>query len=414
MTRVVVTGIGAVTPVGNNAADTWEAVLAGRSGIGRITRFDASDLRTQIAAEVKGFSPSPYLSHKEARRMDPLAHYAASAAGQALEDAGLEDWADLDRSRVAVVVGAAVGGMTTMVSGQVELMAKGPGSISPFFIPAILANTPGALIAMKHRFTGPNFALSAACATGNHAIGEALTLLSAGSVDVVVCGGAEACIVALGIGGFDAMRALSTTNDDPPRACRPFDKTRNGFVMGEGAGFLVLESWQHAERRGASVYAEVAGYGATADAYHISAPEPDGTGAFSAMRIAMESASIVPEHIDYINAHGTGTQLNDAIETRAIRRALGAAAYRVPVSSTKAVTGHLLGAAGAVEALIVLLAMRHSQLPPTINLTTPDPACDLDYVPLASRPAEIRVAMSNAFGFGGHNATVLFRRVDGE
>ncbi len=413
MTRVVVTGIGAITPVGNSAADSWEAVLAGRSGIGRITRFDASGLRTQIAAEVKDFSPSPYLSPKEARRMDPLAHYAASAAGQALEDAGLADWAGLDRSRVAVVVGAAVGGMTTMVAGQVELMAKGAGSISPFFIPAILANTPGALIAMKHGFTGPNFALTAACATGNHAIGEALILLRAGAADVVVCGGAEACIVALGVSGFDAMRALSSTNEDPAGACRPFDRMRNGFVMGEGAGFLIMERWEHAERRGASIYAEVAGYGATADAYHIAAPEPDGTGAYSAMRIAMESAGVVPEQVDYVNAHGTGTQLNDAIETRAIKRALGAVAYQVPVSSTKAVTGHLLGAAGAVEALIVLLAMQHGQLPPTINLTTPDPECDLDYVPLTSRPTEIRVAMSNAFGFGGHNATVLFRQVDG-
>lgn len=413
MSRVVVTGMGAVTPVGNNVTDTWEAVLAGQSGIGRITRFDPSGLRTQIAAEVKGFSPSPYLSSKEARRMDPLAHYAASAAGQALEDAGLEDWTGLDRSRVAVVIGAAVGGMTTMVAGQVELMAKGAGSISPFFIPAILANTPGALIAMKYGFTGPNFALTAACATGNHAIGEALMLLRVGAADVVVCGGVEACIVELGVGGFDAMRALSTTNDDPPRACRPFDQMRNGFVMGEGAGFMVLESWQHAERRGAPVYGEVAGYGATADAYHVAAPDPDGRGACAAMRMAMEQAGVVPEQVDYINAHGTGTQLNDAIETHAIKRALGDAAYQVPVSSTKAVTGHLMGAAGTVEALIVLLAMRHGWLPPTINLTTPDPDCDLDYVALVARPAEIGVAMSNAFGFGGHNATVLFRRVDG-
>jgi 3-oxoacyl-[acyl-carrier-protein] synthase II len=412
MSRVVVTGIGAVTPVGNNAADTWKAVLAGQSGIGPITHFDASGLRTQIAAEVKGFSPSPYLSGKEARRMDPLAHYAASAAGQAIEDAGLDDWPGLDRRRVGVVVGAAVGGMTTMVSGQVDLMAKGAGSISPFFIPAILANTPGALIAMKHGFTGPNFALTASCATGNHAIGEALTLLRSRAVDVVICGGAEACIVALGVGGFDAMRALSTSNHDPAGACRPFDKARNGFVMGEGAGFLILERWAQAERRGARVYAEVAGYGATADAYHIAAPDPEGKGAYAAMRMAMEQAGIVPEQVDYINAHGTGTELNDAIETRAIKRALGDVAYRIPVSSTKAVTGHLLGAAGAVEALIVLLAMREGQVPPTINLTTPDPECDLDYVPLTARPARVRVAMSNAFGFGGHNATVLFRQAN--
>jgi 3-oxoacyl-[acyl-carrier-protein] synthase II len=412
MTRVVVTGVGAVTPVGNNASDTWDAVVAGRSGVGPITRFDASGLRTRIAAEVKGFSPYSHLSRKEARRMDPLVHYAVSAAGEAIHDAGLGDWPSLDRSRVAVVVGAAVGGMTTMVAQHAELLAQGPRSIGPFFIPAILTDTPGAVIALKHKYTGPSFALTAACATGNHIIGEATSLIRVGGADAVICAGTEACIVALGIAGFDAMRALSTTNDDPAGACRPFDKMRNGFVMGEGAGVLVLESLQHAEQRGASIYAEVVGYGATADAYHLVAPDPDGDGACAAMRIAMESAGIVPEQVDYINAHGTGTQLNDAIETRAIKRAFGDAAYRVPVSSTKPITGHLLGAAGVVEAVITLMAMEHSVLPPTINLTTADPECDLDYVPLVWRCAEVRVAMSNAFGFGGHNATVLFSRLD--
>jgi 3-oxoacyl-[acyl-carrier-protein] synthase II len=402
MCRVVVTGIGAVTPAGNNVPDTWDAVLSGRSGVGRITHFDASALQTQIAAEVKGFTPEPYVSSKEARRMDPLVHYAVSAAGQAIDDARLDDWPALDRSRVAVVVGSAVGGMTTMVGQHRDLLTKGPRSISPFFVPAILASMPGAVIALKYKFTGPNFCLTAACATGNYTIGEAASLIRAGGADVVICGGAEACIVALGIGGFDAMRALSTENEDPMRACRPFDKTRGGFVMGEGAGVLVLESLEHAQRRGASIYAEVAGYGATADAYHIVAPDPGGAGAFAAMRIGMESAGIAPEEVDYVNAHGTGTPLNDVIETQAIKRLLGDVAYRVPISSTKPITGHMLGAAGVVEAIFALLAMRHGTLPPTINLTTPDPECDLDY--------EVHVTMSNSFGFGGHNATVLFRK----
>jgi 3-oxoacyl-[acyl-carrier-protein] synthase II len=410
MCRIVVTGVGAVTPAGNNVPDTWDAVLSGRSGVGRITHFDASELQTQIAAEVKDFTPEPYLSSKEARRMDPLVHYAASAAGQAIEDARLDTWSALDRSRVAVVVGAAVGGMTTMVGSHSELLAKGPRSISPFFIPAILASMPGAVIALKYKFTGPNFCLTAACATGNHTIGEAASLIRTGGADVVICGGAEACIVALSIGGFDAMRALSSENDDPQRACRPFDKTRSGFVMGEGAGVLVLESLEHAWRRGASIYAEVAGYGASSDAYHIVAPDPDGAGAFAAMRIGMESAGVGLGQIDYINAHGTGTPLNDAIETQAIKRLLGDAAYRTPVSSTKPITGHMLGAAGVVEAIVALMAMRHSTLPPTINLTTPDPECDLDYVPLVPRAADVHVTMSNSFGFGGHNATVLFRK----
>jgi 3-oxoacyl-[acyl-carrier-protein] synthase II len=266
------------------------------------------------------------------------------------------------------------------------------------------------VIALKYKFTGPNFCLTAACATGNHTIGEAASLIRTGGADVVICGGAEACIVALSIGGFDAMRALSSENDDPQRACRPFDKTRSGFVMGEGAGVLVLESLEHAWRRGASIYAEVAGYGASSDAYHIVAPDPDGAGAFAAMRIGMESAGVGPGQIDYINAHGTGTPLNDAIETQAIKRLLGDAAYRTPVSSTKPITGHMLGAAGVVEAIVALMAMRHSTLPPTINLTTPDPECDLDYVPLVPRAADVHVTMSNSFGFGGHNATVLFRK----
>jgi 3-oxoacyl-[acyl-carrier-protein] synthase II len=410
MGRVVVTGLGAVSPLGHNVLDTWNAIVAGRSGVGPITHFDATAYDTRIAAEVKDFSPQPYLTAREARRLDPLIHFAVAAAEQAIADADLESYSELARGRVGVVIGAGIGGMQTMIDQHQEVLAKGPGSISPFFIPAILVNIPGALTALKHRFTGPNFSITSACATGNHAIGEAMKMIRAGSADVVICGSAEAGIVSLGIGGFNAMRALSTMNDDPEHACRPFDKMRDGFVMGEGGAVLVLEAVEHAARRGAHIYAEVIGYGATSDAYHLVAPDPEGTGAAEAMRLALIDAGISPSGLDYINAHGTGTQLNDIIETRAVKQVLGSAAYRVPISSTKAATGHLLGAASSLEAVITLMAMSHSILPPTINLTVPDPECDLDYVPLTARPARIAVAMSNGFGFGGHNASVVFRK----
>jgi 3-oxoacyl-[acyl-carrier-protein] synthase II len=411
MVSVVVTGIGAVTPVGNTAAETWDAAASGRSGAGPITHFDASEFATQIAAEVKGFSPEPYLTSREARRFDPIIHFAVSAAGQAVDDAGLGSFADLQRRRVGVVIGAGIGGMQTMIDQYALLITKGPRSITPFFIPAIIVNMPGAIVALKHGFGGPNFAVTSACATGNHAIGEAAAIIQRGLADAMVCGSAEATIISLGIGGFDAMRALSTTNDDPTRACRPFDAMRNGFVMGEGAGALVLESLDHARRRNARIYAQVAGYGTTSDAYHLVAPDPEGAGAAGAMRLALEDAQVTPQEVDYINAHGTGTRLNDPIETKAIKSVFGRAAYDVAISSTKPITGHLLGGASAVEAVITLLAMQHNLLPPTINLTTPDPECDLDYVPLVARPAEIQVAMSNGFGFGGHNASVVFRKL---
>jgi 3-oxoacyl-[acyl-carrier-protein] synthase II len=298
-----------------------------------------------------------------------------------------------------------------MIAQYDKLLVKGPKSINPFFIPSIISNIPGGIIAQKHHFTGPNFSIASACATGNHAIGEAMHMIRWGVTDAMVCGSGEAGIVCLGIGGFDAMRALSTRNDDPTGACRPFDKMRSGFVMGEGAAMVVLESLEHAQRRGAHIYAELTGYGTTADAYHLVAPDPEGRGAAEAMRLALEDAHISPEEVDYINAHGTGTQLNDPIETKAIKDTFGQAAYRVPISSTKPVTGHLLGGASAVEAVITVLAMEHGIMPPTINLTTPDPECDLDYVPLVARPNQIRVAMSNGFGFGGHNASVVFRKL---
>jgi 3-oxoacyl-[acyl-carrier-protein] synthase II len=334
-----------------------------------------------------------------------------AAAGQAIDDAGLKAYAELDPSRVGVLVGAGIGGVTTLLDQHKALLAKGPRGISPFFVPAIISSVPGAWVAMKHGFKGPNFSVTSACATGNHAIGEAAGMIRRGAADVVVCGSAEASIVTMSIGGFNAMRALSTANDDPPGACRPFDMNRCGFVMGEGAGILILESQEHAHRRGARIYAEMAGYGATSDAYHLVAPDPDGNGAVGAMELALQDAGISPREVDYINAHGTGTELNDPIETRAIKRAFGDAAYRVAISSTKAVTGHLLGAASAIEAVITLMAMQHNVLPPTINLTSPDPECDLDYVPLTARPAGIRVAMSNGFGFGGHNASIVFRKM---
>ena len=411
MTQVVVTGIGAVTPVGNTVPEMWDAVVHGRSGVGPITHFDASSFATQIAAEVKDFTPEPYLSSKEARRLDPFVHFAVSAAGQAIDDSGIETYPDLDRRRVGVLIGSGIGGMQTMTAQHTALLAKGPKSISPFFIPSILVNMPGGWVALKYGYKGPNFSLTSACATGNHAIGEAAAMIRRGTTEVVICGSAEAAIVSLGIGGFNAMRALSTANDDPTGACRPFDKMRTGFVMGEGAAVLVLESREHAENRGARIYAELAGYGTTGDAYHLVAPDPEGSGAASAMRLALEDAQIQPQEVDYINAHGTGTQLNDPIETKAIVHTFGEAAYKLAVSSTKSVTGHLLGGASAVEAAITLMAMQHNMLPPTINLTTPDPECDLDYVPLTARPAEIRVAMSNGFGFGGHNASIVFRKI---
>jgi 3-oxoacyl-[acyl-carrier-protein] synthase II len=389
----------------------WDAVKRGQSGVGPITHFDASEHATQIAAEVKGFSPTPYLTSREARRMDPFVHFAVAAAGQAIEDSGIEVYPELDRQRVAILIGSGIGGMNTMIRQHKALMDKGPRSTTPFFIPSVITNMPGGWIALKYGYTGPNFSLTSACATGNHAIGEGAAMIRRGTADVVICGSAEAAIVPLGISGFNAMRALSTMNEDPPGACRPFDQGRSGFVMGEGAAAVVLESLEHSQRRGAHIYAELAGYGTTGDAYHLVAPDPEGKGAARAMALSLQDAGIAPEEVNYINAHGTGTELNDPIETHAIKQTFGDAAYKLAVSSTKSVTGHLLGAASALEAVITLMAMQDNLLPPTINLTSPDPECDLDYVPLEARPADISVAMSNGFGFGGHNASIVFRKL---
>jgi 3-oxoacyl-[acyl-carrier-protein] synthase II len=409
--QVVITGLGAISAVGNSAPEMWQAIATGHSGVGPITRFDASEHATQFAAEVKDFSPSSYMNSREERRLDPFVHYAAAAAGEAIADAELEAYTDLDRERVGVLIGSGIGGIGTISDQVANLNAKGPRGISPFFIPAAIINMAGAWVATKWGFLGANFSLASACATGNHSIGEAAAMIRRDDADVVICGGAEAPIVPVGIGGFNALRALSTRNDDPVGACRPFDRDRNGFVMGEGAGVLVLESREHAQKRGAHIYAELAGYGASADAYHSVAPDPEGRGAALAMTQALASAGVQPQEVDYINAHGTGTELNDPIETTAIKQALGDAAFGTAISSTKPLTGHLLGAASALEAVITVLAMQHDLMPPTINLTTPDPDCDLDYVPLTARSAPIRIAMSNGFGFGGHNASVLFRKL---
>ncbi len=412
MIRTVITGLGAVTPIGNTIADMWESLIAGRCGVGSITHFDASAYTTRIAAEVRQFSPEPYLNVKEARRLDPIIHFAVSAAGQAIDDAGLGQDTGLDHRRAGVLIGAGMGGMRTMIDEYNKLLAKGPSSISPFFIPSIITNMSGGMVALKYHFTGPNFSISSACASGNHAIGEAAAIIRRGAADVMICGATEASIVELGIGGFAAMRAMSTRNDDPQHACRPFDRTRDGFVMGEGAAVLVLESLEHARRRGARIYAELTGYGSTADAYHLVAPDPDGLGAAEAMRLALQDANMPPEQIDYINTHGTGTPLNDTIETKAIKTVFGEHAYRLAISSTKAATGHLLGAASAIEAVITVLALHHGMLPPTLNLTEPDPECDLDCIPLVARPVEIRAAMSNGFGFGGHNTAIALQRLE--
>jgi len=412
MNRVVVTGLGAVTPVGNNVTDTWDAVVKGKSGVAPITHFDTTDYTTKIAAEVKGFAPQPYLSRKEARRLDPVIHFAVSAAGQAIADAQLESSPSIDPNRVGIIIGGGIGGMQTMIEQHSKLVARGPSVVSPFFVPSILTNMAGAIVAQQHGFTGPNFAVTSACATGNHAIGTSMLMIRHGQVDVVVCGSAEATIISMGIAGFGAMRALSTTNDDPEHACRPFDLNRDGFVMGEGAGVLVLETLAHAQARGARIYAELVGYGSSADAYHLVAPEPEGKGAALAMQRSLDDAQTKPDEIDYINAHGTGTQLNDVIETKAIRTVFGDAADSLAVTSTKAVTGHLLGGASAIEAVISVLAVVNDTIPPTANLTTPDPECDLDYVPLTARETRVQVAMSNGFGFGGHNASIILRKAD--
>ncbi len=411
MTRVVITGMGAITPLGNDVETFWRNVVAGRSGVGPITLFDASAMKTRIAAEVKGFDPEAWFGRKEARRMDRYAQFALAATQQALQDARL-DPAHVDRERVGVILGTGIGGIGALVQGVETLMTRGPDRISPFMVPMMLADTAPGLIAIVYGFRGPNMAVVTACASGTNAIGEAVNLIRRGDADVVIAGGAEAAILPVAVAAFNVMGAISTRNEEPERASRPFDRTRDGFVMGEGAGILILERLEHARARGARIYAEVVGYGTSADAYHITAPLENGEGAALAMRRALADAGLSPRDIDYINAHGTSTPLNDKSETQAIKAVFGEAAYDVPISSTKSMIGHLLGAAGAVEAIVCIRAITDGVIPPTINYEHPDPECDLDYVPNVARRKPVRTAMSNSFGFGGHNACVIFRRYE--
>jgi len=409
MRRVVATGLGVVAPNGIGVEAFWESLVNGVSGIDHITRFDASRHDTKIAAEVKGFDPLLYMEKKEVKKMDRFIHYALAGAIMAVDDATLTV-KDNERSRFGVLIGTGMGGIPALEETHKTLLEKGPNRISPFFIPSIITNLASGHIAIRFGLRGPNSCVSTACASGNHAIGESFELIRRGMADVMFAGGAEAVISPLTIGGFGAMKALSTRNDAPQRASRPFDKGRDGFVMGEGAGILILEELDHALQRGAKIYAELKGYGMSADAYHMTAPEPEGAGAMASMILALEAAGLHPEEVDYINAHGTSTQAGDASETKAIKGVFGDHAYRLAVSSIKSMTGHLLGAAGGVESVATVLTLHHGVIPPTINYDEPDPECDLDYVPNKARRTKVRVAFNNSFGFGGTNATLVFQQ----
>jgi 3-oxoacyl-[acyl-carrier-protein] synthase II len=406
----VVTGLGIVSPLGNSVAEAWEKALAGTPGISRITRFDPARLASQMAGEVKGFDVTPYMSAKEARRMDIFIHYGMAAGLQAWRDAALQVTPD-NAERVGVNFGSGIGGLPMIEAMHDELKENGPRRISPFFIPGTIINMIAGLLSIETGAKGPNLAMVTACTTSTHCIGEAAKSIRYGEADVMIAGGSEAVVTELAVGGFAAARALSTRNDDPAGASRPWDKDRDGFVLGEGAGALVLEEYEHARARGAKIYCELAGYGVSADAHHMTAPPEDGDGGFRAMRNALKDAKLDASAIDYINAHGTSTPLGDVAETVAVKRLLGERARKVAVNSTKSMTGHLLGAAGAVEAVFSILALRDQVSPPTINLRTPDPQCDLDYVPNAARKMPIRVALSNSFGFGGTNGTLVFTRL---
>ena len=409
--RVVITGMGLTTPLGVGCDNVWRRVLNGESGIGPITRFDASAHDTRIAGEVKDFKPEEYVSAREVRRMDLFILYALAATRFAVESAGL-DMRREDPERVGVIVGTGLGGLPTLEKYHSILLERGPGRISPFFIPMLIANEAPGNIAIQYGIKGPNLSIVTACATGAHSIGDAFRVIQYGDADVMVAGGTEANLTPLSVGGFNALKALSTRNDAPEKASRPFDKERDGFVIGEGAGIVILEELGRAQARGATIYAEVAGYGYNGDAYHITAPCPDGDGSMRCIRMALRDAGIGPDEVDYINAHGTSTDLNDSSETLAIKGVFGERAYKIPVSSTKSMTGHLLGAAGAVEAIFVALAIRDQICPPTINYEHPDPECDLDYVPNVAREHSINVAVSNSFGFGGTNAVLVFKRFE--
>jgi len=408
--RVVITGLGIISPVGNTVSQAWDNVLAGRSGIAPISKFDAGAFSTRIAGEVRDFDVSAYVSAKEARRYDTFIHFGLAAAIDALRDAGIET-RPANAERIGVCIGSGIGGLPLIEETMVALQDGGPRKITPFFVPGSIINMISGILSINYGFKGPNFATVSACATSNHAIGEAQRLIEYGDVDVMVAGGAESTVSPLGIGGFCAARAMSTRNDDPTGASRPWDSGRDGFVLGEGAGVLVLEEYEYAKARGAKIYAELGGYGMSSDAYHITAPSEDGEGAARSMSGALRNARTNLDEVDYVNAHGTSTPLGDIAETLAVKRCLGEHARKIAMSSTKSMTGHLLGAAGGIEAVFTTLAVHQQVAPPTINLMDQDPQCDLDYVPNQARPMPIRVALSNAFGFGGTNSTLVFRRL---
>lgn len=411
--RIVVTGLGAVTPIGNTVTEFWDGMMAGRSGAAPITRFDAAEFETRFACEVKDYDPTVHSSRKEVQRMDLFAQFAMSAAVMAVEDSGI-NFEDTDRNRIGVIFGSGIGGMWTYHHQQQNLYQRDgkPDRISPFFVPMLISDIAAGLIAIRYGLKGPNYGTVSACATSSHSLADALMIMQRGMADVMLAGGSEAVICPMGVGGFNAMKALSTRNDDPATSSRPFDKDRDGFVMGEGGGILVLETLEHAQKRGAKIYAELAGIGLTDDAYHITQPAPGGEGAVRSMQIAIKDAGLVPTDIDYINAHGTSTQFNDRSESAAIRTVFGEHANTLAVSSTKSMTGHLLGAAGAIEAIATVLAIKNGRVPPTINQITPDPDCDLNYVPNVPQERKVRAALSNTFGFGGHNATLCFKAVE--
>lgn len=407
--RVVITGLGAITPLGNSVDEFWRGLIAGKSGVQRIAQFDPSKFASQIAGEVKNFDPSPYISPKEKRRIDRFGQFALVAADQAVKDAGI-DLSKEDPYQIGVLLGSGIGSLYTIQEGTRALDAKGPDKMSPFTIPMLIINMAAGQVAIYLGVKGPNSAVATACASGGHAIGDAFKIIQRQDAEIMITGGTESCICEIGIGAFCALRALSTRNNEPERASRPFDLNRDGFIMAEGAGIVILESLEHARKRGARIYAEIVGYGMSADAYHMTAPNPDGEGAAHAMSMALRDAGMKPEDISYINAHGTSTSLNDKVETLAIKKAFGERAKKVPVSSTKSMTGHLLGAAGAVEFIACCLSIKNNIIHPTINYETPDPDCDLDYVPNKARQAKVEAALSNSLGFGGHNATLIVKR----
>lgn len=407
--RAVITGMGVISPVGNQLDEFWNNLIEGKSGIGLLTRFDTSNLPTKVAAEVKNFEPTDWINKKESRHMDRFAQFGMAAAKMALQDSGL-DLEKVDKERAGAVMGCGIGGVITFEEQKEVLMAKGSSRITPFFVPMLISNMAAAHLSIEFGLQGSSMTIATACASATNAIGEALRIIQRGEADVVFCGGTEAPITSLAFAGFCAAKTMSTEKENPEQASRPFDKRRSGFVMGEGAGVLVLESLEHAEARGAHIYAELAGYGSTSDAYHITTPIPGGAGATRAMRLALDDAGVSVEDVDYINAHGTSTGPNDATETAAIKTLFGSYASKLAISSTKSMTGHLMGAAGAIEAIICAISIERGAIPPTINYGEPDPECDLDYVPNIARKQDVNVAMSNSLGFGGHNATIVLKK----